>query len=71
MTTINTQVREKHTCPTFPGDSEYIDWSIPDPATVEGSVEKRYQAFERTAQQLMSRIRVLFSLIEHEKVAHV
>jgi hypothetical protein len=38
---------------------------------VEGSVEKRYQAFEGTAQQLMSRIRVLFSLIEHEKVAHV
>lgn len=49
-------------CPIFPGDTERIHWSFEDPAAVEGSEEEKRRAFERTAKDLMGRIRIWLSL---------
>ncbi len=54
-------------CPTFPADPERIHWSFPNPATVEGTEEERYRAFEQTSLQLAQRIRLLLTLIERQK----
>lgn len=68
VVTVCDRVRE--VCLAFPGDAEYIHWSIPDPAMVQGSEEERAQVFEQTAQQLMARMRALLILIEREKGVH-
>lgn len=59
--------RMREICPSFPGKSELIHWSIPDPVEVEGTDEERYQAFEQVAQLLEMRVRYLFSRIEQEQ----
>ena len=62
--TVCDRVRE--TCPVFPGDPERIHWSFPDPAVVENDEERR-RAFNQTAQQLITRIRYLLTLIERSR----
>ena len=62
--TVCDRVRE--TCPAFPGDPERIHWSFPDPVLVE-SEEARRRAFDQTAQQLVTRIRYLLTLIERSQ----
>ena len=62
IVTVCDRVRES--CPTFPGDPECIHWSFADPATVEGSLEERYRAFEQTSLQLTTRLRFLLILLE-------
>jgi len=52
--------RVREVCPEFPGSPRVSHWSIPDPAA-----EGDYRAFVRTADELESRIRFLFSAIEH------
>jgi protein-tyrosine-phosphatase len=54
-------------CPTFPGDPERVHWSFPNPATVEGTEEECYHAFEQTSLQLATRIRLLLTLLERQK----
>lgn len=54
--------RAAESCPIFPGDPERIRWSFEDPAAVEGSEEEKRRAFERTAKDLMGRIRLWLSL---------
>lgn len=49
-------------CPIFPGASEVINWSFEDPAAAEGADEEKQRAFERTAKDLMGRIRLWLSL---------
>lgn len=49
-------------CPIFPGDPERIRWSFEDPSAVEGTEEEKRRAFERTARDLMGRIRIWLSL---------
>lgn len=51
--TVCDRVREA--CPTWPGASECIHWSIPDPA---------HQAFADTASQLTTRIRYFLTVVE-------
>jgi protein-tyrosine-phosphatase/DNA-binding transcriptional ArsR family regulator len=58
--TVCDRVRE--VCPLFPDDPERIHWSFPDPAAVEDAVA-RERAFQQTAQQLLTRIRHLITLI--------
>ena len=65
VVTVCDHVRE--VCPPFPGDPERMHWSFADPAQVEGSDDVRYQAFERTAQQMITRVRSLLALFEQEK----
>jgi protein-tyrosine-phosphatase len=49
-------------CPVFPGAPERIRWSFEDPAKVEGADEQKRRAFEQTARDLASRIRLWMSL---------
>ena len=65
VVTVCDHVRE--VCPPFPGDPERMHWSFADPAQVEGSDDVRYQAFERTAVQLITRVRSLLALLKQEK----
>jgi protein-tyrosine-phosphatase len=51
--------RVREVCPEFPGGPEAIHWSIPDPAR-DGSLA----AFERTADELATRIGFLIDAIE-------
>lgn len=51
-------------CPVFPGNPERIHWSFPDPSAVEGTEAVRYRAFSQTAQELMTRLRPFFLVVE-------
>jgi protein-tyrosine-phosphatase/DNA-binding transcriptional ArsR family regulator len=51
--------RVREVCPEFPGGPELIHWSIPDPAREPGG-----DAFERTADELATRIDFLVHAIE-------
>ncbi|GHO48871.1 ArsR family transcriptional regulator [Ktedonospora formicarum] len=63
--TVCDRIRE--VCPTFPDDPEHIHWSLSDPASVQGSVEEQLHAFERTAQQLTTRIRTFLPQLARKK----
>jgi protein-tyrosine-phosphatase len=54
--------RAAESCPAFPGDPERIRWSFRDPAEVTGSEGQQRRAFERTASEMASRIRIWLSL---------
>lgn len=55
VVTVCDQAREA--CPTLPGVSHQLHWSIDDPAAVNGSREERLAAFRRARDELASRIR--------------
>jgi ArsR family transcriptional regulator, arsenate/arsenite/antimonite-responsive transcriptional repressor / arsenate reductase (thioredoxin) len=57
--------RVREVCPEFPGGPELIHWSIPDPAREPGDDEATLPAFERTADELGTRIGFLLAAIEH------
>lgn len=57
--------RARDNCPVFPGDSEQIHWSFPDPAAVEGDEEHRLAAFRRVRMELTERIH-LFVLAQQK-----
>lgn len=57
--------RVREVCPEFPGPPDLIHWSIPDPAHEANTDEQSYPAFERTANELATRIGFLLELIEH------
>jgi ArsR family transcriptional regulator, arsenate/arsenite/antimonite-responsive transcriptional repressor / arsenate reductase (thioredoxin) len=57
--------RVREVCPDFPGRPELIHWSIPDPAREGESDAESYPAFERTADELATRIPFLLALIGH------
>jgi protein-tyrosine-phosphatase len=54
--------RADASCPVFPGGTERVRWSFEDPAAVEEDEEKKIRAFEQTARDMASRIRLLMSL---------
>jgi ArsR family transcriptional regulator, arsenate/arsenite/antimonite-responsive transcriptional repressor / arsenate reductase (thioredoxin) len=66
--------RVRELCPEFPGGPRTIHWSIPDPAAEPVDPAEPDAAFERTAQELETRIRFLLHQIEHNtrllEVAH-
>jgi ArsR family transcriptional regulator, arsenate/arsenite/antimonite-responsive transcriptional repressor / arsenate reductase (thioredoxin) len=55
--------RVREVCPDFPGAPELIHWSIPDPAREPGPDEETRPAFERTADELETRIGFLIGAI--------
>ncbi len=59
--TVHARVRE--VCRLFPTDPERIHWSFADPAAVEEGAA-RERAFPQTAQQLVTRIRHLLTLVD-------
>lgn len=44
-------------CPVFPGHTERIHWSFPDPALAQGSHAERLAVFRRTRDNLADRLR--------------
>lgn len=55
--------RVREVCPEFPDHPELIHWSVPDPARDGRTDAETYPAFERTAEELASRIPFLLELI--------
>lgn len=62
--------RAREVCPVFPDRPVDIHWSLPDPAGMGDTGRERYQAFERTADQLTTRIQYLLDLIDKHKGAN-
>ena len=56
--------RVREICPEFPGGPELIHWSIPDPAREPGSDREILPAFERTVDELSTRIDFLIQAID-------
>jgi len=56
--------RLREVCPEFPGGPELIHWSVPDPAREPGSDRETLPAFERTADELRTRIDFLIQAIQ-------
>ena len=59
--------RVREVCPEFPGHPDVIHWSTPDPAREGDNDEQTYSAFQRTAEELETRIGFLLELIEHTR----
>ena len=60
--TVCDRVREA--CPVFPGDPTQIHWSFPDPAAIDGNLQKQERGFEDTARELTNRIQYLLLMIQ-------
>jgi arsenate reductase len=43
-------------CPVFPGKTQRLHWSFPDPATITGSDAERLRAFQETLDGMRVRI---------------
>ena len=63
VVTLCDRVRE--VCPEFPDHPELTHWSIPDPASEGRTDAESYPAFERTADELTTRIPNLLGQIEY------
>jgi arsenate reductase (thioredoxin) len=44
-------------CPFFPGASERLHWSFPDPSKAQGTEEERLEVFRRVRDDIEGRIR--------------
>jgi ArsR family transcriptional regulator, arsenate/arsenite/antimonite-responsive transcriptional repressor / arsenate reductase (thioredoxin) len=55
----------REVCPEFPDHPDLIHWSIPDPAREGSSDAETYPAFQRTGDELATRIPLLLELIGH------
>ncbi len=66
--------RVREVCPEFPRHPAVAHWSIPDPAIEGDSHDATYPAFERTAQELETRIGFLLPQLipatNREETAH-
>ena len=65
--------RVREVCPEFPNDPHVAHWSVPDPALDGDSDDATYPAFERTADELETRIGFLLPQLtaaNHEEHAH-
>jgi arsenate reductase len=48
-------------CPLFLGKAIRIYWGLPDPAGIKGSAEKQLDAFRKTRDELLRRLKVIFA----------
>lgn len=58
--------RAKEVCPQFPQAVRLVHWSLADPAAVEDA-DAQKQAFEEISNQLVTRVRHLLMVINHNK----
>ena len=49
-------------CPVWPGNPVTAHWGVPDPAAIEGSEDRRRQAFREALRALESRIKLFVAL---------
>ena len=54
-------------CPVFPGKTQRIHWSFPDPAAIEGSDTERLAAFRRVRDALAEKFLELVNRIDPAK----
>lgn len=62
---------EQERCPTFPGPTEAMLWTMRDPLQVGGTEQERLRAFDLLTLELNTRIRLLLTLLEREKRSNV
>ena len=55
--------RVREACPEFPGHPDTAHWSIPDPAREGDNDAETYPAFQRTAEELATRVGFLLQQI--------
>lgn len=58
--------RARDACPVFPGTTQQMHWSFPDPSAVEGTEEGRLDAFRSVREGLIARL-VPFIAAQREK----
>jgi len=46
----------EESCPIFPGNAEYIHWSLKDPASSEGTKEEKLIAFRKTRDEINNKV---------------
>ena len=56
--------RARAECPIFPGAGETLHWGLDDPAEVEGTDERRLEAFRHALTEVSGRIRAFVPLAE-------
>jgi arsenate reductase (thioredoxin) len=49
--------RAREACPVIPGGATKLHWSFDDPASAEGSEEKRLEVFRRVRDEIVSSVR--------------
>jgi len=54
--------RARQTCPVFPGNHNTLHWGLDDPAEVEGTDERKIEAFRRTRIEVATRLRPFVEL---------
>ena len=54
--------RARQSCPVFPGNHNTLHWGLDDPAEVEGSDERKLEAFRRTRTEIATRLRPFVEL---------
>ncbi len=54
--------RVRQTCPVFPGNHNTLHWGLDDPAEVEGTDERKLDAFRRTRNEVAARLRPFVEL---------
>ncbi|MDA3864483.1 MAG: arsenate reductase ArsC [Deltaproteobacteria bacterium] len=59
VSTVITLCAEEE-CPLFLGKAQRLHWGLPDPAAVDGSAEKRLNAFRATRDELLQRLQNWF-----------
>jgi arsenate reductase len=46
----------KESCPIFPGNAEYVHWSLKDPAATEGTKEEKLDVFRKTRDEIHNKV---------------
>ncbi|WBB50435.1 MarR family transcriptional regulator [Verrucosispora sp. WMMA2044] len=57
--------RLREVCPDFPRAGTVLHWSVPDPAGEVETAEESYAQFQRTAEELRTRVEFLLHAIDH------
>ena len=61
--------RVREVCPEFPHQPETVHWSIPDPSAGQHDDDASYPVFQRTAEELDTRIGFLLAAITNRTTA--
>ena len=59
--------RVREICPEFPSHPELVHWSMPDPAQAGPTNGASYEAFERTAAEIETRVTFLFGALNAQR----
>ncbi|OGV71896.1 MAG: phosphate transport system regulatory protein PhoU [Lentisphaerae bacterium RIFOXYB12_FULL_65_16] len=58
----------RHAFPRRPRKCVFMDWTVPDPSTVQGSPEEIHAAYEKTYAFILSHVRDLVAAVEGENL---